>query len=60
MLVVQGLEDGIAPPENGRDLRRLYPDRVKLVELKRAGHAMLPEQPAAIGEAFISWLKERP
>ena len=60
MLVVQGLEDGIAPPENGRDLRRLYPDRVNLVELERAGHAMLPEQPAAITEAIISWLKAEP
>jgi pimeloyl-ACP methyl ester carboxylesterase len=57
MLVVQGLEDGIAPPENGRDLMRLYPDRVKLVELERAGHAMLPEQPGAIAETVVGWLK---
>lgn len=59
MLVVQGLEDGIAPPENGRDLKALYPDRVTLVELAHAAHAMLPEQPAAIAEAVIGWLKEK-
>ena len=60
MLVVQGLEDGIAPPENGRDLKKLYPDRVKLVELEKTAHAMLPEQPAPIAEAVIGWLKAQP
>ncbi len=56
MLVVQGLEDGIAPPQNGRDLKALYPDRVTLVEIADAGHAMLPEQPEMIAKTVISWL----
>ncbi len=59
ILVVQGLEDGIAPPANGRDLAALYPDRVTLTELEGAGHAMLPEQPKAIAKAVIGWLKGR-
>lgn len=57
MLVMQGLEDGIAPPENGRDLKNLYPERVKLVEIEKAGHAMLPEQPALIAEGVLAWLR---
>ncbi|MGA2950682.1 MAG: hypothetical protein ABSD80_00420 [Caulobacteraceae bacterium] len=39
VLVVQGLDDGIAPPESGRDLEGLYPDRVTLVEIEATGHA---------------------
>jgi pimeloyl-ACP methyl ester carboxylesterase len=54
--VIQGLEDGIAPPENGRDLKALFPDRVTLVEIAGAGHAMLPEQPKAIAQAVIEGL----
>ncbi|MGH7025263.1 MAG: alpha/beta fold hydrolase [Caulobacteraceae bacterium] len=59
MLVIQGLEDGIAPPANGRDLASLYPDRVRLVEIENAGHALLPEQPGAIARAVIEWLDEQ-
>ena len=56
VLVVQGLEDGIAPPENGRELKALYPDRVTLVEIADAGHALLPEQPALISQTVVAWL----
>jgi pimeloyl-ACP methyl ester carboxylesterase len=58
MLVVQGLEDGIAPPENGRDLKAQFPDRVTLVEIEDAGHALLPERPAAIAGTVIAWLDD--
>jgi pimeloyl-ACP methyl ester carboxylesterase len=33
MLVIQGLADVIAPPENGRSLKADYPERVTLLEL---------------------------
>ena len=56
VLVAQGLDDGIAPPENGRDLKALYPDRVTLVEIEAAGHALLPEQPALIARNVTGWL----
>lgn len=59
ILVVQGLEDQIAPVQNGRDLAGLYPDRVHLVELPDAAHALLPEQPRAIAEAALDWLDAR-
>jgi len=59
MLVIQGLEDKIAPPENGRALRDEYADRVKLVELPDAGHALVIEQPKAIAKAIHDFLKSR-
>lgn len=57
ILVVQGANDAVAPPANGLELLRTYPDRVKVATVPRAGHAMLPEQPKAIANLLISYLK---
>jgi pimeloyl-ACP methyl ester carboxylesterase len=59
VLVVQGLDDRIAPPANGRELAIAHPERVTLVEIERAGHALLPEQPAAVAAAVIGFLHGR-
>lgn len=56
MLVVQALEDTIALPANAYDLKNRMPERVTLVELANAGHAMLPEQPARIVEIIRDYL----
>ena len=56
MLIVQALQDVIAPPANARALLDAAPDRMTLVEIDKAGHAMLPEQPDAIASAVIDWL----
>lgn len=55
LLVVQGLQDRVAPPENGRQLLSERPG-VELVEIDRAGHALLPEQPVAVADAVIGFL----
>jgi pimeloyl-ACP methyl ester carboxylesterase len=54
--VIQGLQDQIAPPENGRMLKAEPPDRVELIELDGAAHALLPEQPAKIASAVTVFL----
>ncbi len=54
MLVVQGIEDVIAVPENAKRLAAEFPDRETLVEIPKAGHAMLPEQPEQVGKAILS------
>jgi len=42
MLVIQGLEDTVAPPKHGRRLiTSVPPGRAALVELENAGHALL-------------------
>lgn len=58
VLVVQGLQDACAVPENGRRYVAMHPDIATLVEIDGAGHAMLPEQPAAIAAAVIDFLRE--
>lgn len=58
MLVIQGLEDVIAPPENGRSLKADYPDRVTLVEFPGLGHAMLRERPDLTAEAIAMFVRK--
>ena len=57
ILVVQGLDDRIAPPANGLALFEKFPDRVHLVEIADAAHALLPEQPRAVAESVVEFLK---
>ncbi len=56
VLVVQGLQDVAAVPENARTFRADFPDRVQLVEIDHAAHALLPEQPKQVGEAVLKFL----
>jgi pimeloyl-ACP methyl ester carboxylesterase len=58
MLVIQGLDDQLAPPANGRALRDDYGPRVKLVELANAGHALVLEQPGKISEVVREYIKK--
>jgi pimeloyl-ACP methyl ester carboxylesterase len=55
MLVLQGLHDVIAPPENGRSLKRDHPQRVTLVEFEDLGHSMARERPDLVVDAIVGW-----
>ena len=57
VLVVQSLHDAIAAVENGRRYVAESAPHARLVEISGAGHAMLPEQPAAIADAVVGFLK---
>lgn len=57
MLVLQGTEDVIVLPENARKLASEFPHRVTMVNITRAGHAMLPEQPEQIAKAVLAYLR---
>ncbi len=57
LLVIQGLEDRMALPANGRMLADELGARVTLVELADASHALLPERPEAIADTVIGYLK---
>jgi len=48
LLVIQGLDDEIAPPGNGHALREQFGDRVRVIDVPRAGHFLLLEQPEAV------------
>jgi pimeloyl-ACP methyl ester carboxylesterase len=58
ILVIQGLQDQLSVPENGRMLKAEGRDRVELIELDGAGHALLPEKPAEISEAVTTFLRK--
>jgi pimeloyl-ACP methyl ester carboxylesterase len=54
--VLQGEHDTIAPRGNAEDLQKRLGDRVRIIDIKNAGHAMLPEQPEQIAQALLSVL----
>lgn len=54
-LIVQGLDDRIAPPQNAWDLVKVRRG-TRLVAFPNMGHAMLPENPGAIAGAVIDFL----
>lgn len=56
VLVVQGLDDAIAPPENGRRYAADHADRTTLVEVSDAGHALIVEQPDRVAQALLAHL----
>jgi len=57
ILIVQAANDRVAAPANAEALRSAHPDRVKVVTIANAGHAMLPEQPRLIADIIIKDLK---
>jgi len=60
MLVVQGVDDMAAPPGNGRLLNESFAERVELVEIDRAGHALLLERPDVVAGAIVRFLQKHP
>jgi pimeloyl-ACP methyl ester carboxylesterase len=58
VLVIQALQDVIAPVGNGQKYASDHPAITTLVDIDGAGHAMLPEQPEAISDALISFLTQ--
>jgi pimeloyl-ACP methyl ester carboxylesterase len=58
LLVIQGLDDQIAPPANGHALRDQLGDRVSVIDLTDAGHALLVERPHEIAEAMITFIRK--
>ena len=58
ILVIQGKKDLCASPENGRLLKEECGDRITLKDIPNAAHALLFEQPGAVQEAIVAYLKK--
>ena len=56
LLVVQGLQDLIARPQNGRSLRDEFSQRVTLIEIDSAGHALILERTAQVADAILNFV----
>lgn len=57
MLVLQGEDDRIAPPGNGRALEEEFGPRVEVVDLPNAGHMLLVEQAARVAEELRRFVR---
>lgn len=60
MLVIQGLADVFAGPENGRSLKADHPSRVTLVEFEGLGHEMTREKPDLIAAEIAGFIRQLP
>lgn len=58
MLVVQAAQDALAPGA-AEALRQRFPQRVRVIVLEGAGHAMLPERPREVAAIVLQHLRER-
>jgi pimeloyl-ACP methyl ester carboxylesterase len=56
VVIIQGLDDVSAPPENGRMLKAEIGDRAVLVELAGIGHALPVEDPDGVAAAVLAHL----
>ena len=57
MLIVQGLDDKIAPPQNGVLMQEQFGERIRVVNLEDAGHLMGLEKPQEVSAAVIEFLE---
>src|SRR6202011_3807503 len=56
LLVIQGLDDTAAPPGNGHALGEQFGERVRVIDLPRAGHFLVLEQPEAVTRAVVEFV----
>jgi pimeloyl-ACP methyl ester carboxylesterase len=59
LLVIQGLDDIVAPPANGHALRDQLGERVQVVDISRAGHFVIVEQPDPVADAVNDFIRGR-
>lgn len=57
LLYVAAAQDAIAAPPSLEELRAALGPRVTRVVVERAGHALVPEQPAAVADALIAFAR---
>lgn len=53
-------EDPFKPREKWGEMSATYGDRVKTVVIPNASHALFPEQPDAVADAVIAWVRMLP
>lgn len=59
VLDVLSLKDPLSPPDSVNRYREQWgANRVTLAKIDNAAHALLPEQPAAVAEAIINYMKK--
>ncbi len=57
LLDLQAQHDPFKPPESRNELKEEFGDRVTIVTIPNASHALIPEQPQAVTEAIVAWVR---
>jgi pimeloyl-ACP methyl ester carboxylesterase len=57
LLDLQGAEDPFKPEAKRNEMKDEFGQRVTVAVIPHASHALIPEQPKAVVEALISWIK---
>ena len=60
LLDLQAAHDPFKPPERRTEMKDEFGDRVVIAVVPGASHALIPEQPMAVVEALIAWMKTLP
>jgi pimeloyl-ACP methyl ester carboxylesterase len=60
LLDLQAALDPFKPRAMASEMREEFGERVTIVVIPNASHALLPEQPAAIVEAIVAWISKLP
>src|SRR5712691_7789455 len=57
LLDLQAQHDPFKPPESRNELKEEFGDRVTIVTIPNASHALIPEQPQAVTDAIVAWVR---
>ena len=57
LLDLQAEHDPFKPPETRNELKEEFGDRVTIMTIANASHALIPEQPAAVTDAIVEWVR---
>jgi pimeloyl-ACP methyl ester carboxylesterase len=60
LLDLQGELDPFRPRATSNEMREQFGERVSVVVIPNASHALLPEQPAAVSAAIVAWIGKLP
>jgi pimeloyl-ACP methyl ester carboxylesterase len=60
LLDLQAEQDLFKPVSSRNEVRAQFGERVTVKVIPNAGHALVPEQPAAVTEAIVSWDRRLP
>ena len=60
LLDVQAELDPFKPRSMANEIKEEFGDRVEIVVIPNASHALIPEQPAAVTKAIVTWIGKLP
>ncbi len=60
LLDLQAASDPFKPPDKRNEMKDEFGDRVTVAVVPNASHALSPEQPKAVVEALVAWVKTLP